>query len=303
MPTPLHITILAEEESWHVRDLRRAAEDVGHHVRRCSWNQLSASLDSQTHHVRTGPTTLGDGDVILTRVVPAASLERIVLRMDMLQRLEAAGVLIINGPRAIEAAVDKYLSLARIAADHLPVPPTAACQNVDDAMAAFDRLGGDVIVKPLFGAEGFGMVRVTDRDAAARYFRELDQADRVIYLQQTLDHGGSDLRLFVIGDDVVASIRRTSGGGVEGWRTNLARGGVAESIEPTASLKSLAVRAAAACDAVVAGVDVAIDQTGQPFVLEVNAAPGWRGLSRRTGVDVAAKIIAHAEALLRSPVA
>jgi len=302
MPTPLHITILAEDDSWHVRDLRRAAEANGHHVRRCAWTSLAASLDDAGHRVTTDGGELHESSVVITRVVPAASLERIVLRMDMLQRLEASGVLIVNGPRAIEAAVDKYLSLARIAAADLPVPPTAACQRASDAMRAFDQLGGDVIIKPLFGAEGFGMSRVTDRAVAQRTFNTIEQMQQVIYLQQTLDHGGSDLRLFVVGDEVVASIRRRADETGERWRTNLARGGRAEAIESTPALKDIATRAARACGAVIGGVDIAIDQIGQPFVLEVNAAPGWRGLSRETGIDIAQHIITFAESRLRSPV-
>ena len=87
-------------------------------------------------------------------MMPPGSLEQVVFRMDALHRIAAAGVPVLNPPRAVEAAVDKYLTLALLEAAALPVPPTWAGQGATEALAAFDALGGDVVVKPLFGSEG-----------------------------------------------------------------------------------------------------------------------------------------------------
>ena len=94
--------------------------------------------------------------------MPPGSLEQVVFRMDLLARLEAAGTWSFNPARAIEAAVDKYLTTARLAAAGLPVPRTGVCQTVEDALAGFDALGGDVVLKPLFGGEGRGIARLAD---------------------------------------------------------------------------------------------------------------------------------------------
>ncbi len=107
--------------------------------------------------------------------MPPGSLEQVVFRMDALGRLEAAGATVINPPRAIECAVDKYLTTARLAAAGLLVPRTVACQTVEDAMAAFELLGGDVVIKPLFGSEGRGITRLQDEALAERAFRLLVQ--------------------------------------------------------------------------------------------------------------------------------
>ena len=271
---------------WHVRDLRRAAVDAGHTFLACSWRSLQA-------HVGDGPiasagdVVLDDADAVLLRTMPPGTLEQVVFRMDAVGRLAAAGKPVINPPRAIEAAVDKYLSLARLRDAGLPVPRTAVCQRVSDAMEAFEQLGGDVIVKPMFGSEGMGMTRVTDTQLARRAFQLLERMSSTIYLQQTIDHDGSDVRVFVLGGEATAAMRRRG----EGWKTNIAAGATAEPMDVDPALRDLALRAAAACDTLVAGVDILFDRDSRPWVLEVNGVPGWRALSAVTGFDIGAMVI------------
>ena len=107
--------------------------------------------------------------------MPPGSLEQVVFRMDLLHRLQARGVRVLNPPRAVEICVDKYLATALLEAAGLRVPPTIVCQHADAALEAFEALGGDVVVKPLFGSEGRGMVRVTDPEMAWRTFRTLER--------------------------------------------------------------------------------------------------------------------------------
>src|SRR5207249_4731764 len=117
--------------------------------------------------------------------------------------------------------VDKYLACARLNAAGLPVPPTITCQDAEAALEAFERLGGDVVVKPLFGSEGRGMVRLTDPEMAWRTFRTLERLQIVLYLQKFIAHPGWDLRAFVIGGQVRTAIRRYAH---NDWRTNVAQG-------------------------------------------------------------------------------
>ena len=107
--------------------------------------------------------------------MPPGSLEQVVFRMDVLQRLEARGHRRPQPAAALEVCVDKYLASARLEAAGLPVPPTIVCQDADTALEAFEQLGGDVVVKPLFGSEGRGMVRVSDPELAWRTFRTLER--------------------------------------------------------------------------------------------------------------------------------
>ncbi len=184
--------------------------------------------------------------------------------------------------------MDKYLATAKLEAAGLPVPPTVACQTAEAALEAFDALGGDVVVKPLFGSEGRGMVRISDPEMAWRTFRTLERTQSVLYLQQFVRHPGWDLRVFVLAGRVLTAMRRRGNGD---WRTNVAQGGRGEVVRVGADEERLALRAAAALGAVAAGVDLLPGPTGGWYVIEVNAVPGWRALAPVTGVDVAAELV------------
>jgi ribosomal protein S6--L-glutamate ligase len=225
--------------------------------------------------------------------MPPGSLEQVVFRMDALARLEAAGVPVVNPAKAIEAAVDKYLATARLHAAGMLVPPTIVCQTMGDALAAFDSLGGDVVVKPLFGGEGRGITRISDAAVARRVFATLDQIGAVHYVQQFIPHDGVDWRLLVIGDEVLGMKRINP----DDWRTNISLGARPGSLEVTVELAQLARRAAAAVGASVAGVDLLPARDGRLYALEVNAVPGWRALAEVSGVDVAARVLQHAAQL------
>ena len=288
----MRITTLTAGKGWHVRDLARAAAARGDELTACDWRDLVGGVGAGTAIATARGVALDDTDLVLLRTMPPGSLEQIVFRMDLLQRLEGLGVRVLNPPRAIEAAVDKYLALARMEAAGVPVPPTIVCQRFADAMEAFERLGRDAVLKPIFGSEGFGLMRLSDPDLAARAFAALERMGSVMYVQRYVDHGGTDYRLFVLGDRVLATMRRQSTNG--DWRTNVARGGRGESVATEPCLAELAVRATAACGARVAGVDIALEGGDRPFVLEVNAVPGWRELARVTRIDVAAEVLAYA---------
>jgi ribosomal protein S6--L-glutamate ligase len=162
------------------------------------------------------------------------------------------------------------------------------CQDAESALAAFEALGGDVVVKPLFGAEGRGMVRVSDPEMAWRTFRTLERTAAVLYLQQFIRHPGWDLRVFVLGERVLAGMRRHARGC---WRTNVAQGGAGEAVRVGPEEERLALRAARALGAAVAGVDLLPGPGGAWYVLEVNAVPGWRALAPVSGVDVGVEVV------------
>jgi RimK family alpha-L-glutamate ligase len=236
--------------------------------------------------LRSHAADLDRADAVLARIIPSGSLEQIIYRVDALHRLEDRGVRVMNSPRAIERTVDKFWTSALLEQCGLPTPDTVVCETPEEAIAAF-RAMGDVIVKPLFGSMGLGMVRVSDEEMAFRVFKTIETIRGVYYLQRTIDHEGRDVRAFVVGGRVLAAIERRS----DGWRTNLSRGGTARPLQLSEEWSSLAVRAAAAVGAEYAGVDLLPARDGSVYVLEVNGIPGWEGLQATTGLDVAGAVI------------
>jgi len=285
-----HLVALVSGMGWHVVDLRRAAEVVGVRLDPIPFPRVVGRVGIGPARVEAAGLDLSGVDGVLVRMMPPGTLEQVVFRMDALHRLEALGIPLLNPPRAVEAAVDKYLALARLEAAGVPVPETWVGESAAEAQAAFEALGGDVVVKPLFGSEGRGLVRVSDPELALRTFRTLERLGCVLYVQRHVRNPGHDVRAFVLGGSVLGSIRRVARDGE--WRTNVAVGAKAEACRLDAEAEGLAIRAARAVGAEMAGVDLLPDlDRGGWTVLEVNAVPGWKALGAASGIDVAAAIL------------
>jgi ribosomal protein S6--L-glutamate ligase len=283
-------------EGWHVQDLFRAAGRLGVGLEAVGFEKLTGHVGDASKVVSAGGRPVTPDVGVLVRMMPPGSLEQVIFRMDVLHRLERAGVALLNRPRAVEVSVDKYLSLALLECAGVPIPPTAVGESAADALDAFERLGGDVVVKPLFGSEGRGLVRVSDREVARRVFTALERIGSALYVQKYVAHRGHDCRLFVLGGRILGSIRRHAADGE--WRTNVALGARPEPFTPDSAQERLALAAAQAVGADMAGVDLIDDpENGATLVLEVNAVPGWRALAGATAVDVASEILDHLRSL------
>jgi len=277
----MHIALLSGGDGWHIRDLKRAAQLLGHTAEAIDFRRVSASSGISSEKAPAW-------DAVIVRTMPPGSLEQVVFRMDVLHAWQAQGISVVNPPRALETCVDKYLAMVRLENAGLRVPPTIVCQHGDAAFEAFEKLGGDVVVKPIFGSEGRGMVRISDPELAWRTLRAVERTQSVLYLQQFIHHPGWDARAFVSRGRVIAVMRRVGRGD---WRTNVAQGARAESYRLTPELEALSLRAVEAVGAVVAGVDLLPGPDGEWYVIEVNAVPGWRALAPVAGIDVAAELI------------
>ncbi len=296
----MHVAILSTPTGWHTDELNRALAERGHTSRVLPYEGLVARLGTGRNLVG-GLSIQGlailDVDAVLARMIPNGSLEQIIYRMDSLHWIEKRCVPVMNSPRAIERSVDKFYTTALLQEAGLPTPETVVCEGAADAMAAVLAMG-DVIVKPIFGSMGHGMVRLSDPDVAFRVVRALEQTRAVFYVQRAVDHDGRDVRVFVVGGRVLGAIQRHASKGE--WRTNVSRGGSARPVELSPAWEELALRAAAAIDADYAGVDLLPSRDGTVFVLEVNGIPGWKGLQQATGLDVAGVIVDHLVSRVRA---
>jgi RimK family alpha-L-glutamate ligase len=288
----VHVPILSARTGWHTDELLRALAARGQTgtvvpyeslVARIAPRSTAATLAAASQQLLSAPA-------VLARIVPNGSLEQIIYRVDALHWLEERGVRVLNSPRAIERCVDKFYTSALLHEAGVDTPETVVCERIDDAMAAVREMG-DVIVKPLFGSMGHGMVRVSDPETAFRVFRALEMSRAVFYLQRVVEHAGSDVRAFVVGNRVVAAIERRARDG--GWRTNISLGGEARAIDLPPAWSDLALTAARVVGANYAGVDLLPASDGTIHVIEVNGIPGWSGAQKATSVDIAGAIVDH----------
>lgn len=223
---------------------------------------------------------------LLVRPIGRCSTEEIIFQMDVLHKLNREDLIIINHPSAIEKAVDKYYTLSLLKDSGLPVPRTIATRSIKDAIRAFKDFGGEAIVKPLFGSRGIGTARISDADVAERVFRTLKFYRHVIYIQEYIPHGNKDVRTFVVGNEIISSMRRIS----DSWKTNISKGAKPTKMKIEGDIKEMSLRAAKAIGCEIAGVDLMETNKGL-FILEVNSQPGWRGLQSISEVNIAGKII------------
>ncbi len=280
--------ILRSREGWHIDQLEAAMASRGIESRKFSITDLALSVNSSSM-VSSGGFDLGSLDFMIVRIIPAGSLEQIMFRMNTLRCVENFGIHVVNRSEAIEKTVDKSYTSHLLVGAGLPSPNTFVCERLDDALKAFDNMG-DVIVKPLYGSCGVGMTRVTDKEIAYRIFKSLEQNGFVFYLQEFVENDGYDMRLFVVGGQVVGAMKRI---GID-WKNNCMRGARPEPYSPTNRQTELAVHAADVLGLDYAGVDLVAAKDGIDYIIEVNGIPGWRKLQETTEFNIADRLVEFA---------
>ncbi|MCK4399981.1 RimK family alpha-L-glutamate ligase [Candidatus Bathyarchaeota archaeon] len=237
-----------------------------------------------------------DYDAVIVRRMPGGTAERVFYRMDAVHMLEEYGVYVINPALSIEKSVNKYYTSALLEKAGIMSPRTVVTESFTESMRAFEELGGDVVVKPLFGSLGAGITRLTDGDIAYRVFRALESTQSVFYIQEYIPHGNKDIRAFVIGDEVVASMKRVGAG----WKTNISSGAAPEPYEPSDEEVETSLKAAETLGLEYTGVDLMrSEDDGTLYTLEVNSTPGWEGLQKVTTVDIAERLVEYVLEQLR----
>lgn len=293
----MRLVVVGEPSGWHVGRLVEAARARGHAAMVVRWPELATAIGGPCGGIegsqeRFHPTAVEEADAVLVRGMPVGGLEEVIFRMNLLGRIAERGTRVVNPPRSLELAIDKHLSLARLAAAGLPVPRSHVAQTPSAIRDAWMALGGDAVVKPLFGSQGKGIVRLADPTSLDRFLAGRPP-EAVAYLQAFVPHAGWDARLFVLGNEVLAMRRSSS----TDWRTNIALGGSAGPMTPSAAWIDLAREATRVLGASVVGIDLVESLTGEVFILEANAVPGWRALESVVGEDIADRVVRFLERL------
>lgn len=287
----MRILILSKKIGiYSTRRLAEAARKRGHAVKVIDPLKFNIALLNNRAAV-----TYRDNPVKLPGIIiPRISGTINSFGMSVVKQFELMHVPAVNTSSAIALARDKFMCAQYLLARSIAVPATAMIRNPEDIETALKLVGGPpVILKLIEGAQGIGVILAESRDSIESTINAFFSLGQNIIIQQFVaESKGRDIRVLVVGGEVVASMRRVARAGE--FRTNIHRGGQGERILLPPLYADIAVRAARTIGLDVAGVDM-IESADGPKVLEINPSPGIEALEKITGQDVATSVIMHAE--------
>jgi ribosomal protein S6--L-glutamate ligase len=270
--------------------LREAAEARDHPVRIIDY--LRCYMNITAHR----PTVIFQGEELtdVDAVIPRIGAAHTFYGTAVVRQFEMMGVFTANDSEAISRARDKLRALQLLARSGIGLPVTGFAHSTKDIDGLLETVGGPpVVVKLTEGTQGIGVVLAETKKAAESVILAFRQLNANILVQEYIKESrGADIRAFVVGGRVVASVKRQSAPGE--FRSNLHRGGSASEVKLTPEERSIASRAAKTMGLNVCGVDV-VRSTHGPVVLEVNSSPGLEGVEKASNIDVANRIIQFVE--------
>lgn len=287
----MKIAILScSAQSYSTRRLRQACVQRGHAVKVLHTLRFGLLVESGNPTLFFRNRKLSHYDAVIPRI--GASVN--AFGTAVVQQFEQMGVVTLSSAAAIGTARDKLRSTQILSRHAVGVPATAFARERAGIWQAIEAVGGaPVVIKLLEGAQGIGVILAETPKTAESIVEALQSTQRGVVIQRFVSESrGRDVRAFVVGERVVAAMRRTAVG--DEFRANLARGGRAEAIALEPAFEQSAIVATRAMGLEVAGVDLLEGKDG-PLVLEVNSSPGLEGIETATRVDVAAMIVEHLE--------
>ncbi|MEY2432616.1 MAG: ribosomal protein S6--L-glutamate ligase [Acidimicrobiaceae bacterium] len=287
----MKIALLSRDASlYSTTRLKEAAEARGHEIKVIDYLRCYMNITSRRPQIIFQGQELEGFDAVIPRIGASHTF----YGTAVVRQFEMLGTFTPNESQAITRSRDKLRSLQLLARAGIPLPVTGFAHSTKDIDGLLETVGGaPVVVKLLEGTQGVGVVLAETKKAAESVIAAFRQLDANILVQEYIkESGGSDIRAIVVGNRVVAAIKRTGAPG--DFRSNLHRGGTAEKIRLAPEERSIALRAARTVGLNVSGVDLLQSNHG-PVVMEVNSSPGLEGVEGATGVDVAGKIIEFLE--------
>ena len=285
------VLLASDPDLYSHQRLLEAAEERDHamhfiHIRECYMN-ISASKP-QVHY--QGEELFGEIDAVIPRIRPSATF----YGTAVLRQFEMMGIYCVNGSVAIARSRDKLRCLQLLSREGIDMPITGFADSPEDTKAVIKMVGGaPLIVKLLEGTQGVGVVLAETNKAAESVINAFKCLKAHILVQEFIrEAGGKDIRCFVVGRQVIAAMERTAAPGE--FRANIHQGGIGAPIVITAKERAIALKAARVMHLDVAGVDLVRSKTG-PKILEINSSPGFEGIEKATGVDIAGAIIRWTE--------
>ncbi|KJZ03214.1 30S ribosomal protein S6--L-glutamate ligase [Pseudoalteromonas piscicida] len=287
----MKIGILSRNQSlYSTRRLIEAAELRGHEVEVIDALRCYMNINSSEPEIHFKGQQLSGFDAIVPRIGASVTF----YGCAVLRQFEMMGVYPLNESVAITRSRDKLRSLQLLSRKGVGMPITGFASKPDDVKDLLEMVGGTpVVIKLLEGTQGIGVVLAETRKAAESVIEAFMGLKANIMVQEYIkEAGGADIRCFVIGDRVIAAMKRQAQEGE--FRSNLHRGGSATLVKITPEERRTAIAAAKAMGLNVAGVDLLRSERG-PLVMEVNSSPGLEGIEKATGKDIASLIISFIE--------
>jgi ribosomal protein S6--L-glutamate ligase len=288
----MNIAILSRKRDlYSTNRLVQAAKIRGHRADVIDTLRCYMNITSVSPTIHYKGNELRHYDAVIPRIGASISF----LGAAVVRKFEMLGVFCVNDSVAITRARDKLRSLQLLSKKGIGMPITGFAHSLDEIQDLIKMAGGvPLVIKFLEGTQGIGVVLVETAKAARSVIEAFLGLKVNIMVQEYIkESAGADVRCFVVGDKVVAAMKRQSESPEE-FRSNLHRGGMASEIEITEEERSMAIRAAHIIGLNVAGVDIVRSNRG-PLIIEVNASPGLEGIEKATGKDVAGAIIEFIE--------
>jgi ribosomal protein S6--L-glutamate ligase len=283
----MKIVILSQDASlYSTRRLREAGEALDYEMRIIDYLRCYMNITSHKPQVIYQGSSLEGVDAVIPRI----GASKTFYGTAVVRQFEMMGVFTANPSLAISRSRDKLRCLQILARKGIGLPVTGFAHSTKDIEGLIDIVGGaPLVIKLLEGTQGIGVVLAETQQAAKSVIEAFRGLNANILVQEFIkEAGGEDIRCLVVGDKVIAAMKRQGAPGE--FRSNLHRGGTANSVKLTPEERSTAVRAAKAMGLRVAGVDILRSNHG-PVVMEVNSSPGLEGIEKATEVDVASRII------------
>jgi ribosomal protein S6--L-glutamate ligase len=264
----------------------QAASERGHKARVMNTLRFAIDVSNGSPSLYFQGKRLGPIDAVLPRI--GASIT--YFGTAVVRQFEQMDIFSVNSSNGITNSRDKLRALQILSRHNIGMPQTTFVRDRSDVLPAIERVGGaPVIIKLLEGTQGVGVILAESAKVAETIIETLQSAKQNVLVQKFVSEcKGRDIRAFVVGDQVVAAIRRTAQGGE--FRSNVHRGGTAEPIELDEAYRETAVRAAQIMGLRVAGVDM-LEADAGPQIIEVNSSPGLEGIEHATGMDIAGAIV------------
>lgn len=282
--------------AYSTRRLREAAAARGHTVKVLNTLNFSIEVERGAPDLYFGGKHLSHYDAVIPRI--GASIT--YFGTAVVRQFEQLDVYTPNSANGIANSRDKLRALQILSRHDIGLPHTAFARRKQDVLPAIERVGGaPVIIKLLEGTQGVGVILADSVKVAEAIIETLQSTRQNVLIQKFVgESSGRDIRAFVVGDRVVAAMRRTARGGE--FRSNVHRGGMAEAVELDAAYHDTAVRSAQIMGLKVAGVDMLEGEDG-PQVMEVNSSPGLEGIEGATKLDVAGAILDFIQSQVNFP--